>query len=232
MGGGRLAGPSAEIVTRFWHGVSMVIGAVLIFALGWLVAKFIRVLVTRFFKIIKIDELSENSGLKTFLEKGNIDREVSELLGLAIYWVIMLVVVFIAVEFAGVAIPPTVIDGLLGFIPRLILGLLIFIFSIFLGTFFSGIVKTTAGNCGIAKAELLGKITQTAIIVFGVVIALQQIGIAGEFIGNVFIIILAAFCFGSALAFALAFGLGGKDIAKKYMETMFEKKPGEDDKKQ
>jgi len=223
----RLIGPSAEIATRFWNGVSMIVGALLIFALGWIIAKVIRVLITKFFKIIKIDKLSEDSGLKTFFEKGNMDKEVSDLLGLAVYWIIMLIVVFMAVDFAGVAIPPTVIDGLIGFIPRFILGLLIFIFSVFIGNFFSGIVRTAAGNAGISKANLLGKITQTAIVIFGVVIALQQIGIAGEFIGNVFIIILAAFCFGSALAFAL----GAKDIVKKMLEDLLEKKPGSEEKK-
>jgi len=223
----RLIGPSAEIATRFWNGVSMIVGALLIFALGWIIAKVIRVLITKFFKIIKIDKLSEDSGLKTFFEKGNMDKEVSDLLGLAVYWIIMLIVVFMAVDFAGVAIPPTVIDGLIGFIPRFILGLLIFIFSVFIGNFFSGIVRTAAGNAGISKANLLGKITQTAIVIFGVVITLQQIGIAGEFIGNVFIIILAAFCFGSALAFAL----GAKDIVKKMLEDLLEKKPGSEEKK-
>jgi len=215
-----ILGPSAEIIGRFWNGVSMLLGAVLMFVIGWIIAKFVRLLVTKFFKIVKIDKLSEESGLKTFLEKGNIDKEISELLGLAVYWMVMLVVVFVAVDFAGVSIPPTVIDGLIGFIPRLMLGLLIFVFSIFLGNFFSGIVRTAAGNTGISKANLLGKITQTAIVVFGVVVALQQVGIAGEFIGNVFIIILAAFCFGSALAFAL----GAKDIVKKHLEDFLGKK--------
>lgn len=221
-----ILGPSAEIVQRFWNGVGKIIGALFMFVIGWVIAKFIRVLITKFFKIIKIDKLSEDSGLKTFLEKGNIDKDISELLGLAAYWMIMLVVIFISVDFAGVTIPPTVIDGLIGFIPRLMLGLLIFIFSIFLGNFFSGIVRTAAGNTGISKANLLGKITQSAIVVFGVVVALQQVGIAGEFIGNVFIIILAAFCFGSALAFAL----GAKDIVKKHLEGLLEKKPQQEDK--
>ena len=221
MGRTGMMGQYPDMAARFWNGLSSLVGAVLIFAIGWIIAKFIRVLLTKFFKIISIDDFSESSGLKAFLEKGNIEKEVSDLLGLAIYWIIMLAVVFFSVEFAGVAIPPEAINGVLGFIPNLILGLLVFVFSIFLGSFFAGIVKTTAGNSGISRAELLGKITQMAIVVFGVVIALQQINIAGEFIANVFIIILAAFCFGAALAFAL----GAKDIVKKYLEDFLEKKP-------
>ena len=67
--GGKIGGPSAEMVMKFWNGVSMIVGALLIFALGWLIAKFIRLLASKFFKIIKIDKLSEDSGLRHFLKK-------------------------------------------------------------------------------------------------------------------------------------------------------------------
>jgi hypothetical protein len=221
-------GPTAEVTQRFWNGLSAIIGALIVFLVGWIVAKFIRLLVTKFFKILTIDKLSEDAGLKTLLEKGNITKDVSDLLGIAVYWIIMLVVIFISINFAGLDIPPTVIDGLLGFIPKFILGLLVFIFSIFVGTFFNGIVRTAAGNIGLSKAATLGKITQSAIVIFGVVIALQQIGIAAEFIGNVFIILLAAFAFGSALAFAL----GAKDIVKKYLEEFLAKEEKNIDNKQ
>jgi len=177
-------------------------------------------LLIKFFKILNIDKFSEDSGFKTMLEKGNITKDVSELLGIAVYWIIMLVVIFVSINFAGLNIPSTVIDGLLG--------LLIFIFSIFLGAFFNGIVRTAAGNVGIQKAATLGKLTQVAIVTFGVVVALQQIGIAAEFIGNVFIILLAAFAFGAALAFAL----GAKDIVKKNLEEFLAKKDTGEENKQ
>ncbi|MCM8830453.1 MAG: hypothetical protein NC824_05595 [Candidatus Omnitrophica bacterium] len=212
--------PVKEVAQKFWNGVSRVLGAFVVFIIGWIVAKFIKLLITKLFKFLQVDKLSEETGLKTMLEKGNITKDISELIGIAVYWITMLVVIFIAVKFAGVDIPSSVVDGLLAFIPKFILGLLIFLFSIFLGNFFSGIVRTSTGNIGIQKASLLGKLTQIAIVVFGTVIALQQIGIAAEFIGNVFIIILAAVAFGLALAFAL----GAKDIIKEYLEGFLKKK--------
>jgi MFS family permease len=220
--------PAVEVTQRFWNGLSAIIGALIVFLIGWLIAKFLRLLLIKFFKILNIDKFSEDSGFKTLLEKGNITKDVSELLGIAVYWIIMLVVIFVSINFAGLNIPSTVIDGLLGFIPKFILGLLIFIFSIFLGAFFNGIVRTAAGNVGIQKAATLGKLTQVAIVTFGVVIALQQIGIAAEFIGNVFIILLAAFAFGAALAFAL----GAKDIVKKNLEEFLAKKDTGEENKQ
>lgn len=209
-----------EIMRKFWFALSKVGGALIIFLAGWLIAKFLKLLLAKFFKMIRIDKLAEDSGLKELLEKGNITLEVSQMLAIGVYWLLMLVVVFLAINFAGIQIPSTVVDKILGFIPRFILGLLIFIFSLFLGNFFGGIVRTSAGNAGIEKAGLLGKITQVAIIVFGTVLALQEIGIASDFIGDVFIIVLASFCFGVALAFAL----GTKDIIKVKIEEFLSKK--------
>ncbi|MCX7917235.1 MAG: hypothetical protein N2589_03820 [bacterium] len=209
-----------EIISKFWLSLSKIIGALLIFLLGWLIAKFLKVLLIKFFKIIKVDKLSEDSGLKELLDKGNISIEVSHLLATGVYWLLMLVVVFLAINFAGITIPSTVIDSILGFIPKFILGLLIFIFSLFLGNFFGGIVRTSAGNAGIEKAGLLGKLTQIGIIIFGTVLALQEIGVASDFIGDVFIIVLASFCFGIALSFAL----GTKDIIKEKVEEFLKKK--------
>ncbi|MCS7180675.1 MAG: hypothetical protein NZ891_04920, partial [bacterium] len=140
-----------EIISKFWLSLSKIIGALLIFLLGWLIAKFLKVLLIKFFKIIKVDKLSEDSGLKELLDKGNISIEVSHLLATGVYWLLMLVVVFLAINFVGIIIPSTVIDSILSFIPKFILGLLIFIFSLFLGNFFGGIVRTSAGNAGIEK---------------------------------------------------------------------------------
>ena len=212
---------SEEIAAKFWQGVSHVVGALLIFLIGWVVAKFAKLLIIRFFKIIHIDTLAEDSGLKELLDKGSINKSVSDLLGIAVYWLLMLVVIFMAINFAGITIPPTVIDSLLNFIPKFILGLLIFVFSLFVGTLFGGIVRTSAANAGIERAGTLGKFTQTAIVTFGIVLALQEVEIAPNFIGNVFIIVLASVCFGCALAFAL----GAKDLVKKYLEGFLEKKP-------
>lgn len=208
-----------EIMSKIWGALLKIIGALLIFLVGWLVSKFLKLLLIRFFRIIKVDRLTEDSGFKELLEKGNITMEVSEMLGTGVYWILLLVVVFLSVNFAGIQIPSTVIDKILGFIPRFILGLLIFIFSLFLGNFFDGIVRTSAGNAGIEKAGLLGKFTRIAIIIFGTVLALQEIGIASDFIGDVFIIILASFCFGVSLAFAL----GTKDIIKEKVEGFLKK---------
>jgi hypothetical protein len=219
--GSENAFPSLSVLaTNFWTGVSKLIAALLAFLIGWLVAKLVMYLVVKLFRAIKIDKFAQDSGLQEYLNRGNITKSVSELIGIAVYWLMMLVVILFAVNLAGLSVPSTVMDSVIGFIPKFILALVIFVFSLFLGKLFGGIVTTSAANAGIQGSSLLGRITQVTIVVFGIVIALQEINIASEFIASVFMIVFAAVCFGTALTFAL----GAKDLAKKYVEDLFQKK--------
>ena len=208
------------MATSFGVSVMKLVGALLIFLIGWLVARLVMFLVIKFLKTIKLDKFAENAGLQGFLEKGTIHKTVSELIGLAVYWLGILVVILFAIEQAGLAVPSTVMDSVIGFVPKFIIGLLIFVFTLFVGKLLGGIITTSAANAGIQGSTLLGKITQISIVVFGVVIALQEINITPNFIANVFMIVFAAVCFGLALTFAF----GAKDLAKKFLEDNLQKK--------
>jgi hypothetical protein len=89
----------------------------------------------------------------------------------------------------------------------------------FLASFVSGIVRTAAGNANLPKPQVFAGVSRWAIIIFAVTIALEQLGIAPLLVTGTFNIILG----GIVLALALAFGLGGKDVAAKYLEGLKKK---------
>jgi small-conductance mechanosensitive channel len=89
----------------------------------------------------------------------------------------------------------------------------------FVSTLLSTIIRTAASNAGITQARMLGQITQVVVVVFAVVIAMQQLQIQTGVILNVINITLAAI----GLALGLAFGLGCKDIAARTMEDIISK---------
>lgn len=209
-------GIGRQLLQKFWYGMTTVLVVVLVFFIGWVIAKVITPLLIRLFKSIKLDKLAESCGLKNLLENGNVTKPVSELLGLAVYWIMMLTVVFIALSMGNVSIPEDVIGQLLTFIPKFVVGVIIFILAMFLGKFFRGVIQTSAANAGISYSRFLAKLTESGIVIFGTVLALQIIGIAAAFISSVFNIILAAFCFGVALSFAL----GSKDLVKEWLENV------------
>lgn len=222
MGNENILSPTMEILRSFWSGLSTLLAAAVVFIIGWLIIRLLLPVLTRLFRLVRLDTLVAATGFKEMLEKGKIRKSFSEMLALAVYWILMLVVVFVALSVAGIEVPEAIIAELLAFIPRLILGLIVFILSVFLARLVQGIVQTATANAGVAGPEALGKISEVAIIAFGSVLALQVIGIAAAFLASAFNIVLAALSFG----FALAFALGAKDIAREYLESLVGRKSG------
>ncbi|MFA5644815.1 MAG: hypothetical protein WDA18_00450 [Candidatus Ratteibacteria bacterium] len=215
-----LLSPTKELISRFWILVSKVIVGLMMFVIGWIIAKVVKVLAVKFFKLLQIDRLVEESGFREFLIRGQITKEPSELLGNIIYWLLLIAVLFLALNVGGIAIPQPVIENLLAFIPRIIVGLIIFVLGLFVGNIMEGIVNAAAGNAGIEKPFILGKTIRIAIIVFSVVLMLEEIGIGVNFVATAFNIVLAS----GAIAVAIAVGLGAKDLVKEWLESTLKKK--------
>ncbi|MCM8814632.1 MAG: hypothetical protein NC931_01405 [Candidatus Omnitrophica bacterium] len=212
--------PTKEIMSKLGTIISKLVFGLVIFLVGWIIAKVFKILATKFLKAVKVDKLVEDSGFREILLRGQITKEPSELLAGVIYWLLLIVVVFLSINVAGVPIPSEVIENLLSFIPKIIIGIILFIAALLVGNIIEGVVNTAAGNAGIQQSYILGKTAKIVIIVFGVVLALEEMGIGGNFVTSVFNIILAS----GALAFAIAFGLGAKDLVKNWLEQFIIKK--------
>ncbi len=217
---GMFLSPTKELISNFWLVISKLLEAVVFFIIGWIIAKVLKLLIAKLLKIIKVDYLVEESGLKEVLLRGHVTKEPSELIADIIYWLMIIVFLSIALGLVGISIPQNVIETLLSFIPRIIVGLIIFIFSLFVGNIFEGVINTTVANAGLEKPYILGRISRIAVIIFGIVLTLQEIGIGAGFVTTSFDIVLASISF----AFALAFGLGAKDFIKEWIESNFKKK--------
>jgi hypothetical protein len=106
------------------------------------------------------------------------------------------------------------------YLPNVIAAVFILVLGIFAAAFLSSTVRTAASNAGILQAHLLGQFTQTVVVISAAVGALQQLRI--PFFGEVFLIILG----GISLGCALAFGLGCKDLAGRYVADIVEQIQG------
>ena len=131
----------------------------------------------------------------------------------------MLSVLAAAMNALNLTVASDLLSKLVAYIPNIIIAIFVLVLGAFLASFVAGIVRTAAGNAGIGSAKLLGKISQTILIVFAVIIAIEQLNIATAFIAFAVNIILASV----GLALALAFGLGCKDIAAKAMADILNK---------
>ncbi len=200
--------------------IPTLVGAFLILFIGWGVAKVIRSAFHQVFKAIYIDKIADKAGLSDALDKGGIRMTVSELLSTLVYWLVIVMVLVMTINALGLTVASQLLDRLFAYIPNVISAVFVLVLGMFLGNFVSGIVHAAAKNTNIPKPEILGKVSKYAIVVFAVTISLEQLGIAPLLIGATFNIILGGIVFG----LALAFGLGGKDAAARYLEDLRRKK--------
>ncbi|MDP8298061.1 MAG: hypothetical protein RAP41_07795, partial [Candidatus Orphnella occulta] len=166
-----------EMLTRVGIFIPKLIGLLLILIIGWLVAKFIEAFIVRSLKLIRLDTLAEKSGTSNFLAKGGIKYTLSELIGVLVYWLVVLMVFITALNAMQWTVAAEVLNVVVGYIPNIIISVFILVLGMFVSTLLSTVIRTAASNAGITQSRLLGQITQIVVIVFASVMALQQLKI-------------------------------------------------------
>jgi len=205
--------PSAKLVlAQVGQFVSDVLLVLILFIIGWLVSKYvIKTGVTKLLKVVKLDDLSHRIELDSILAKGGINSGLSDLIGNICYWLSLLITFVVALNAVGLTVAADLLQRIVLFVPNIIAAVFILIVGMFAAVVIRNIVRVAANNAGISQSNLLSNISEVVIMVFTVAIALEQLQIGGRIIDLTISIILGSF----GLGFALAFGLGCKDIVGK-----------------
>ncbi len=197
--------------------------AVLVLIVGWLFAKAVRFTVERGLRAINFNVLTERAGMDGFLAQGGIATDTSGIFGLLVYWLVILAALVIAFNGLGLTYITDLLGKVVLFVPKIIVALLILAFGAYFARFISNAIVTYCRNVGVRDADLLGAVAQYALIVFVVLIALDQMSVGGDIVRQSFLIVLA----GVVFALALAFGIGGKDWAARLLEQWWPKEKRE-----
>lgn len=198
--------PVRAVLIQFGAFLPRLLLAVIILLIGWLLAKAIRVIVLKGLKAINFQVLSERAGIDRFLQKGGMQTDTPGILAGLVYWLAMLVVLMIAFNSLGMTHVTELIGRIMLFIPKIIVAVLILGFGAYFARFIDNSIIAYGKNVGLEDTEFLGRVARYAILVFVVMIALEQVDVASELVRQSFLIILA----GVMLALALAFGLGSQ----------------------
>lgn len=212
--------PVTQMLTRIMAYLPVLLGVLIILIVGWIVAKAIKRLVDWLLKLIRFDALADKAGISEIIKKGNLKISAGEVISGLVYWLIVIMVLVMAVDTLGLPKASDILASLFAYVPKVIAALLVLVVAMFLASFVSGIVRTAAGNADLPKPEMFAAVSRWAIIIFAITIALEQLGIASLLVTTTFNIILGGVC----LALAIAFGLGGKDTAAKYLEGLKKKR--------
>ena len=209
------------MLLRVYDALLRVGGALLILLVGWLIAKVVKAAVVKALKALPVDEFARQIKLADFLKKGEVKYQLSELIGMTAYWVVLLAFLLAVLDILGMSAAAGLLQRILGYVPNVLAGVIVLFLGLFFGSVVNGVVQTAAANAGIAQAKGLGSIAQVTVIIFSFAVALEKF-LNSMIIQTAFNTVIMAVAFGAALAF----GLGCKDIAGRAVEDFIDKVRG------
>lgn len=185
-----------------------------------LIAKGLQLLVVYVLRSVLLDKGLQAIGFTQMLTKGEIKKSPSDLLGELTYWLTVFILVTAIVLVLGPANAKELLSILLNYSVAVMAAVFTLGLSMFLAVVIAGLVVVIGNNVGLANTKTLAKIAQYGIIIFGFLKALEVFGISSAIIVASFSVIVGAV----GLAFAIAFGLGCKDIAADFVTGLFKGK--------
>lgn len=210
--------PITAMAIKIWSYVPNTAAAIIILLIGLVVVKIIASIVGKTLKLSKLDVAAEKSGLANMLRVGEIKLSLSGIIETLIYWLLVLLVVVTAAQALKFTAAAELITTLIAYIPNIIAAILILAIGAFLAAILSSIVLAATKNAGMKKAKLLSQLVKITLIIFAIAMALEQLKIAQALITQVITVILLSIGAG----FAIAFGLGCKDIVAKIVKDFLD----------
>jgi len=209
-----------EVLQSLWQGFLLflpkLIGAVIVFLIGWLIALAVGKSVTQVLKKIKFDKVFEKTGWSEALEKAEIKVSVSEFVGGIFKWILIIVFLLAAVEILGLSEFAEFLRKIVLWLPNLIVAVAIFVVAIVIADILEKVVRASVKKMEVGYAGFFGSLVKWAIYVFATLAILLQLGVTPQIVNALIFGLIGTI----SLALGLAFGLGGKGAAEKLIEDI------------
>ncbi|MCC6198926.1 hypothetical protein IT401_01825 [Candidatus Nomurabacteria bacterium] len=205
-----------------WYGfvatVPKILLAIIVFIIGWIIATTLGKLVTAGVDMLKLDKLFANAGANEALARAGWKLHIGGVFGWLVKWLIALAFFMASINILGLEQVSVFLSDLLSYIPQIIVAVLVLVAGTILADFVRKIISGSAAIANVRSARLIGSIAYYAIWILAIVTALDKLGIFGYF-GQ---ILFTGLVFMLALALGLAFGLGGKESASRWVAKISE----------
>lgn len=189
------------------------VGALVILLIGWLVAWLVGKAVTLLLRKVGFDRLSDRIGLTRMEQRMGVRMDTAQLLGRIVFWFLFLIFLVPATDALGLPTVSNTLNAIVNYIPNVFVAILVLVLGALVGVLVGDLVGRTVRATNVGHPEIFAGIARWAIIGFACLVALQQLGIAPALITVLFTAIVG----GLALAFGLAFGLGGRESAQRML---------------
>jgi len=211
-----------NLLIGFIDFIPNLIGALIVFIIGWIIAVAIGKLVAEILKRIKFDRIFEKGGWKTALEKAEIKADASSFIGAIFKWVLLIAFLIAAVQILGLSQLKEFFVDVLNYLPNVIVAAFILVVAVIIADILEKVVRAAVEGTRMGHGQLVGVIVKWSIWIFAIFAILLQLGIAEELVKAIIQGIVALL----VIAGGLAFGLGGKDVAAEILQDLRNKLRG------
>ncbi len=203
--------------------VPSLLGSLVILFAGYLLAKLVEKGTSRLLRRVRLNEMLERGGVLHAVERSGTQLNPARVIANLLFWFVMFAVMLIAANALGFQSLANVFSELVSYIPSVIAAIVIIIVGIVLGGFVGGLIMASAG--GLHGGPTLARVGRWGVIILAVFMALQELGIATDIVTTAFAILFGAI----ALAVALSFGLGNRELAGEVTREWYERYKAEKD---
>jgi hypothetical protein len=213
-------------VTGAWSAFATKLGAFLpgffaaliILIVGWMGCNIAKRIAVRLLKLCQFDSLADRAGIRGVLERGGVKQNPTEILALLIFWFLFLIVLVATLDTLGLPGVTETLNAIFLYIPKVVAAIIVLILGLYFANFLETVTRTSCVNAGLRNSDAIGRVAYYSTVVFVIAAILQILDIAAEIVMWAFVSIFGAIC----LALALAFGLGGRNVAGRYLEKWLE----------
>jgi hypothetical protein len=206
----------------FLNFIPILIGAIIVFIIGWFISIGVGKLITEILKRLKFNQLFERGSWRNALEKAEIKVDASGFIGAIVKWVLVIVFLLAAVEILGFVQFAGFLKGVLDYLPNVIVAALIFVVTVIVVDIVEKVVRVAVESIKVGFGQMVSAVIKWSIWIFAILAILYQLGVARPFMETLFTGIIAML----VISLGLAFGLGGKDVAAEMLQDLRRKLRG------
>tara|TARA_Y100000310_G_scaffold92577_1_gene90229 strand:- start:184 stop:861 length:678 start_codon:yes stop_codon:yes gene_type:complete len=209
-----------------WQGfigfLPALVGALVIFVIGWFISVGVGRLVADILKRLKFNQIFERGSWRQALEKAEVKVDPSGFIGAIFKWVLVIVFLMAAVDVLGLTQLAVFIKDVLAYLPNVLVASLIFVVAVIIADIVEKVLRAAVESTQVGYGHMVGVIVRWSIWIFAIIAILTQLGIAPVLLQTLFTGLVALV----VIAGGLAFGLAGKDVAGQWLQDMQRKLRG------
>ena len=204
-------------LSLFLGAIPRIIGFLVILVIGWFISGLLASAVAALLRAVRFNELAQRSGFSGFVNNMGVRTDASGLLADIAKWFVRLIVLVVAFDALGLPAVSQVLQQFLLWIPNLVVAVVVLVIAGLAANALGNLVRGSTAQAGLGNPDLLATIARVAVWGFGIVVAVNQIGIAQTLVNTLFMGFIGAL----ALAAGLAFGLGGRETAAQIVQGWY-----------